>query len=112
MCIYCAIKYNVHFRIRTHDGRGRRIYNDGRGRRIYMLNRLLNYVNDKGQDQVNIFKVYSENAIDMSYYLKTIILSILNLIWALSRENLSLEVCEQQRRRPAYASAQSDQCLC
>ena len=28
------------------------------------------------------------------------------------RENLSSEVCEQQRRRPACASAQTDQCLC
>ena len=33
-------------------------------------------------------------------------------IWASSRENLSSGVCEQQRRRPACASAQSDQCLC
>ena len=32
--------------------------------------------------------------------------------WASSRENLSSEVCEQQRRRPACASAQSDQRLC
>ena len=29
-----------------------------------------------------------------------------------SRENQSSEVCEQQRRRPACASAQSDQRLC
>ena len=33
-------------------------------------------------------------------------------IWALTRENLSSEVCEQQRRRPACASAQTDQRLC
>ena len=33
-------------------------------------------------------------------------------IWALARENLSLGVCEQHRRRPACASAQSDQRLC
>ena len=33
-------------------------------------------------------------------------------IWALTRENLSLEVCEQQRHRPACASAQSGQHLC
>ena len=33
-------------------------------------------------------------------------------IWASSRENLSSEVCEQQRRRPACAAAQSDQRLC
>ena len=33
-------------------------------------------------------------------------------IWASSRENLSSEVYEQQRRRPACASAQSDQRLC
>ena len=34
------------------------------------------------------------------------------LIWASTRENLSLEVCKQHRRRPACASAQSDQRLC
>ena len=28
--------------------------------------------------------------------------------WASTRENLSSEVCEQQRHRPACASAQSD----
>ena len=28
------------------------------------------------------------------------------------RENLSSGVCEQQRRRPACAFAQSDKCLC
>ena len=33
-------------------------------------------------------------------------------IWASTRENLSLGVCEQQRRRPACASAQTDQLLC
>ena len=32
--------------------------------------------------------------------------------WASTRENLSSGVCEQHRRRPAYASAQSDQRLC
>ena len=32
--------------------------------------------------------------------------------WASVRENLSSEVCEQQKRRPACASAQSDQRLC
>ena len=32
--------------------------------------------------------------------------------WAWMQENLSSGVCEQQRRRPACASAQSDQCLC
>ena len=31
--------------------------------------------------------------------------------WALLRENLSLGVCKQHRRRPAWASAQSDQRL-
>ena len=35
-----------------------------------------------------------------------------DLIWATSQENLSSGVGEQQRRRPACASAQSDQCLC
>ena len=34
------------------------------------------------------------------------------LKWASSRQNLSSEVCKQQRRRPACASAQTDQCLC
>ena len=34
------------------------------------------------------------------------------IIWASTRENLSSEVWEQQRHRPACASAQSDQCLC
>ena len=33
-------------------------------------------------------------------------------IWASSRENLSLAVCQQQRHRPARASAQSDQRHC
>ena len=33
-------------------------------------------------------------------------------IWASSRENLSSGVCEQHRRRPACAFAQSDQRLC
>ena len=32
--------------------------------------------------------------------------------WASTRENLSSGVCEQNRRRPACASAQSDQRLC
>ena len=33
-------------------------------------------------------------------------------IWALMQENLSSVVCEQQRRRPACISAQTDQSLC
>ena len=33
-------------------------------------------------------------------------------IWALTRENLSPGVCEQQRRRSACTSAKSDQPLC
>ena len=33
-------------------------------------------------------------------------------IWAWLRQNLSLGVCEQQKRRPACAPAQSDQRLC
>ena len=33
-------------------------------------------------------------------------------IWAMTWENLSWGVCEPQRRRPACASAQSDQRLC
>ena len=33
-------------------------------------------------------------------------------IWASTRENRSSVVCEKQRRRPACASAQSDQRLC
>ena len=35
-----------------------------------------------------------------------------NIIWASTRENLSSGVWEQHRRRPACASAQSDQRLC
>ena len=35
-----------------------------------------------------------------------------HMIWAASRENMSSEVCGQHRRRPACASAQSDQRLC
>ena len=35
-----------------------------------------------------------------------------NIIWASMRENLSAGVCKQHRRRPACASAQSDQRLC
>ena len=34
------------------------------------------------------------------------------VIWALTRGNLSSGVWEQQRRRPACASAQTDQRLC
>ena len=34
------------------------------------------------------------------------------LIWATTRQNLPLGFGEQQRRRPACAFAQSDQCLC
>ena len=37
---------------------------------------------------------------------------ICSIIWASTRENLSSGVCEQDRRRPACASAQSDQRLC
>ena len=36
----------------------------------------------------------------------------LEIKWASSRENLSSGFCEQHRRRPACASAQSDQRLC
>ena len=35
-----------------------------------------------------------------------------NNIWAATRENLSSGGCEQHRRRPACASAQTDQRLC
>ena len=34
------------------------------------------------------------------------------IFWASMQENLSSGVCEQHRRRPACASAQSDQRLC
>ena len=34
------------------------------------------------------------------------------IAWALTRENLSSGVCEQQKGRPACAHAQSDQHLC
>ena len=42
----------------------------------------------------------------------TVVFILCNVIWASARENLSLEVCEQQRCRPASASAQSVQRLC
>ena len=38
-------------------------------------------------------------------------LDINHHIWASTRENLSRGACKQQRRRPAYAFAQSDQRL-
>ena len=38
-------------------------------------------------------------------------IKITTIKWALTRENLSSGVCEQHRRRPSYASAQSDQRL-
>ena len=34
------------------------------------------------------------------------------IIWDRSSENVSYDICEQQRRRSACASAQSDQRLC
>ena len=47
----------------------------------------------------------------------TIILNVVHItkssyIWAGTRENLSSGVCEQHRRRPACASAQTDLRLC
>ena len=39
-------------------------------------------------------------------------LLVLGLIWARSCENVSYAICEQQRRRSACASVQSDQGLC
>ena len=36
----------------------------------------------------------------------------INIKWASTQENLSSGICEQQKRRPAFASAQSDQRLC
>ena len=36
----------------------------------------------------------------------------LSIIWALTRENLSSRVCEQQRHRPTCASTHSVQHLC
>ena len=36
----------------------------------------------------------------------------IKVIWSSMREHLSSEICEQQRRRPACASALSDQPLC
>ena len=44
--------------------------------------------------------------------MKESLLLRLDLYWASSRQNLSSWVCEQQRRRPACASAQTDQRLC
>ena len=40
------------------------------------------------------------------------ILENVSLIWATTRENLSLGVCEQQRCRPDCPSTQSDQRYC
>ena len=39
-------------------------------------------------------------------------LTLIVVIWALARDNLSSGVCEQHRHRPACASAQTDQRLC
>ena len=41
-----------------------------------------------------------------------IFLSICFILWATSWENLFYAICEQQRRRSACASAQSDQRIC
>ena len=46
------------------------------------------------------------------YYYSDIHLWPKEVSWASTRENLSSGVCEQQRRRPAFASAQTDQRLC
>ena len=34
-----------------------------------------------------------------------------NIVWAGTRQNQQNDMCTQQRRRPAWASAQSDQSL-
>ena len=47
-----------------------------------------------------------------SFVYKWILSSEWPMVWASTRENLSSVVCEQQRRRPACTSAQSDQRLC
>ena len=44
--------------------------------------------------------------------LKPLVKSYFIVIWASTQENLSSVVCEQQRRRPACATTQSDQRLC
>ena len=40
------------------------------------------------------------------------LMAVIDIKWALARQNLYSGICEQQRRRPACASAQSDQHLC
>ena len=56
---------------------------------------------------VNLLFVFNEKC-----FLKINVAPLTAIIWALMRENLSSGVCEQQRLRPAFASAQSDQHLC
>ena len=48
-----------------------------------------------------------ENSTHLGHYGQHI-----NVIWSSMGENLSLEGCEHQRRRPACASALSNQPLC
>ena len=53
---------------------------------------------------------FSQNTAESFFFVLFIYIHVLKF-WALARENLSSGVCEQQRRRPACASAQSDQRL-
>ena len=61
------------------------------------------------------YKLFNTNTNVVQFYSHIQRFAILvssGIIRASSRENLSSEVCEQQRRRPACASAQSDQRIC
>ena len=55
---------------------------------------------------------YTFKDVQKSYELPWICLFGCCYNWASTRENMFSEVCEQHRRRPACASAQSDQRLC
>ena len=63
-------------------------------------NLTLMYANSKGADQPARRAVLSASMVFAFYN------------WASAQESLSSEVCEQHGRRPACASAQSDQRLC
>ena len=70
---------------------------------------IISYLQKKGYPEVALHFVKDEKT---RFGLALECGNIEVTIWALSRENLSSEVCKQQRHRPACASAQSDQLLC
>ena len=59
-------------------------------------------VDNEDSNQTKMMRTMSESSCDSQSYVN----------WASTRQNLSSEGCEQQRRRPACASAQSDQRVC